>query len=348
VALKLFQRGAGGAFYLRGAVASVSVYESTRTTDRRTADAIRIRRESEILNRVALGKKATATLAEALLNYINAGGEKRFLEPILRHFGQGARLRDIDNQAVNQAAAKLYPTAAPSTINRQLITPLRAILTMAAEDGLCDLKRIRSRKATAQKLRWLTPAEFDRLDQELAPHLKGLCAFMIGTGARVREALSLQVSTLHLSSGQALLTDTKNGSARMVQMPARAVDAISKSNPPEAGTVFANNHGRPYPIRPNMGGQIRRGFNNARDRAGLGGDVTPHTLRHTWATWHYAQNRDFGALLDLGGWSKADVANIYRKAAPDDLAGALLDAGWDFRRGARIDARQPISLRAIK
>ena len=53
-------------------------------------------------------------------------------------------------------------------------------------------------------------------------------------------------------------------------------------------------------------------------------------MRHTWATWFYAQTRDFGALLDQGGWAKADMANRYRKIAPDDLTDRLLAMGWNF------------------
>lgn len=77
---------------------------------------------------------------------------------------------------------------------------------------------------------------------------------------------------------------------------------------------------------------MQTAFNKARDAAGLGDNVTPHVLRHTWATWFYAQTRDFGTLMDQGGWSKADMANRYRKLAPDDLSERLLKHGWDFRR----------------
>jgi len=66
------------------------------------------------------------------------------------------------------------------------------------------------------------------------------------------------------------------------------------------------------------------------DLAGLGADVTPHVLRHTWATWFYSQTRDFGGLLDLGGWRKADMAQRYRKIAPADLPARLMAHGWDY------------------
>jgi integrase len=351
--LKIIMRPGRENWYLRGTVAGNRIYHSTGTSDKRAAEAIRIRTEAQALERGTYGKKATATFAEAALSYIESGGETRFLEPVLRHFGPTTLLSEIDNEAINAAARRIYPTAAPSTVNRQLITPISAILTMAAEDGLCDFRKFRRRKVTAQKMRWLTPAEWDALESHLAPHLKPLCLFLIGSGARCRESLTLPASNIFLTSGQARLQDTKNGHERMVDFPERTRAAlIAAGIAPGGGNAFKTNKGNNYRLLENAGGAIKTGFNNARDKAGLASDgpdkVTPHTLRRTWATWHYAQTRDFGKLLDLGGWSKADVANIYRKAAPDDLAQQLLDHGWDFRRTGRIDDRQPVHLQVVK
>ncbi len=346
--LKLTRRNNAGNFYLRGNVAGTDVYESTRTSDRQAAENIRVRREAQILERASLGKKATVTFAEAALTYLESGGEGRFLPPILKHFGPSTKLSEIDNAAVNRAAAKLYPKAKPSTINRQLITPISAIVTLAAEDDLCSLRKFRRRRVTDKKTRWLTPEEFERFAAFLPPHMAQIIGFMIGTGARARETLALDVSTLYLNTGQALLTDTKNGLPRMVRFPERAAEMIGARKLPERGRAFLTHKNRPYVIRENTGGQIKTIFNKARGLAELGPDVTPHTIRHTWATWHYAQNRDFGALIDLGGWADADTANIYRKIAPDDLGERLLAHSWDYRSTGRIDAMQPANLRLVR
>lgn len=349
--LKLTQRNGSGNYFLRGNVAGSNVYQSTYTSDIEAAENIKIRTEAELLERASLGRKATVTFAEAALNYIDSGGEVRFLEPILKLFGPRTRLKEIDNSAINAAARKIYKGAKPATINRQLIVPISAIMTMAAEDGLCHPTKLRRRKVKETTTRWLTPEEFEAFFAELDPHLVPIIGFMIGTGARVRETLTLQASTLYLSQGQAYLTDTKNGQPRMVRLPKRSADIIGQCEIPQTGTVFTTNKGKPYALKDNTGGQIRRSFNKARDAAGLEGTgpnkVTPHTIRHTWATWFYSQTRDFGELLDLGGWSKADVANIYRKISPDDLAARLLAHGWDYRQAERLDFMQPNPLRIV-
>lgn len=147
---------------------------------------------------------------------------------------------------------------------------------------------------------------------------------------RTGEALALMRKDLYLASGEAFIEKTKNGDPRMVRLPGRVARALRTAGLPDTGAVFLTPKGKPYHITPNRGGQIQGAFNKARNAAGLGPDVTPHTLRHTWATWFYAQTKDFGGLMDLGGWRKADMANRYRKVAPRDLGADLFEQGWNF------------------
>ncbi|MBL3569904.1 integrase [Rhodovulum sulfidophilum] len=330
--LRKFRRN--GIWYLRGTVAGQRVYESTRVGDETAAEALRIRREGEILERVSLGRRATATFAEAALTYLESGGEGRFLAPILAHFGPRFRLADIDNDAVNACARALHPAAAPSTINRQVVTPISAVYQMAAEDGLVAHRRFRRRRVDDARLRWLTPDEAERLIAAADVRTAAQIAFLLGTGCRVGEMVALQRRDLHLETGEAWIGKAKNGHPRMVRFPARVRRMLAAHGLPEAGAVFRTPKGKPYVQRANGGGQIQAAFNAARDKAGLESDgprkVTPHTLRHTWATWYYAQTLDFGGLMDFGGWEKADMANRYRKIAPAWLAKALVDTGWQF------------------
>jgi len=338
--LKLIKRG--DVYYIRGTVAGQRVYESTRIGDKKSADILRARREAEIIERGAHGRTATATFAEAALTYLESGGEGRYLPPILTHFGPRFRLSDMSNDAVNQAARSIYPTAAPSTINRQLITPISAVVNMAADDGLCAPRRFRRRKEDNAKLRWLTPEEAERLIKAADPRTAVIITFLLGTGCRVGEALALVRDDLYLSTGEAFVRDAKNGESRMVRFPSRTRRMLAASGVPDAGRVFRTPKGLPYKLHTETGsgGQMQTAFNKARDAAELGTDVTPHTCRHTWATWYYAQTRDFGGLMDHGGWKKADMANRYRKLAPIDLSARLRRLAWDFDVNVYDEAEQ--------
>jgi integrase len=334
--LKLFRRKdkdgkETGNYIIRGTIAGVSVYESTGLGNRKAAEIVRAKLENELIQRASLGKSARLTFAEAALTYLESGGEARFLPPLLLHFGESARLSEIDNDAVNKAAMAILPTAAPATINRQIIAPISAIYNLAADDGHVSPRRFRRRKEPQGKIRWLTPEEAESLLECCEPHLLPIVAFLLGTGCRTSEALGLMTENLHLDTQQALIPHSKNGEIKMVEFPTRTKRLIAAAGVPEAGRVFRTPKGLPYKLQTGSGGQIERAFSKARIAAKLGEDVTPHTLRHTFATWHYATNTDLLLLMTRGGWKKPDMALRYAKLAPSDLSEDLLRYGWDFR-----------------
>jgi len=42
-----------------------------------------------------------------------------------------------------------------------------------------------------------------------------------------------------------------------------------------------------------------------------------HDLRHTWATWHYAEHRDLIRLQRLGGWKTLSMVTRYAHQSSD-------------------------------
>lgn len=334
--LKLFRRKSGGNYWVRGTIAGCHIYESTGLDQRRLAEAWAHRRETQILERHALGEAATLTFAEAALDYLTAGKSARFLDPLLEHFGPDTRLVDIDNQSLRAAATILYPGRAPGTINRQVIAPVSAVCNHAADQGKAQARRFTRLKEGQGRTRWLSPSEFEGLLKAAAPHLRPILAWLIGTGCRSGEALKAEARDFYPDTGEAWVQETKNGHPRMVRMPGRALDIILAAGLPDQGPILLTPKGQPYVIRKDGGGQFQTAFNQARDDAGLGPDVTPHVLRHTWATWFYAQTKDFGQMLDLGGWRTTDTAEKYRKMAPANLGQILHRHGWDYTRMAEL------------
>lgn len=350
MALKLWRRSKGANWTLRGTVAGREIHKSTGTRDRRLAEAQRVRLEAELQERRAFGLAATYTLAEAIADYIEAGRPTRFLAAILEYAGPDTLLRDVNNQWVKEAAEAMYPGRAPATIDRQLISPVSAVVNMAAEDDLCNFRRFRKRAKDRRRMRWITPEEAESLLNaiaELHPHILRPVALMLGGGLRSSEALRVEVRHLRSETGEVWLDETKNGEPRMTRLPRRALDMILRGGLPEDGRVCLTPKGKPYVVEPERGGQIAHAFNACAEAAGLGRDVTPHVCRHTWATWFHASTRDFGLLMDLGGWKSPGMANRYRKLAPEDLSERLRAHRWDFTR-EDFQTRNPADLRIIK
>ncbi|WP_417743704.1 tyrosine-type recombinase/integrase [Salipiger sp.] len=282
-------------------------------------------------------KADPVTFSEAAELYVSAGGERRFLPRITEHFGARVLVDDIDALGIERAAAAIYPHAKPETVRRQLKVPIRAVQNFARGNR-------REKIPDTRRVRWLTPEEAERLLAAASmpekaklrdPNLETLrkVAFMLGTGAGPAETMMIDATGWNPETREWWLPGTKSVfRARFVYLPERSLSLIGDIR--ASGPAFVAPNGQPYVITDNRGGQMAEAFKKVRIAAGLDAEVVPYTLRHTWATWFYAQTKDWGSLLDQGGWNRADTANRYRKIAPSDLGNRLLAHGWDFRRHA--------------
>jgi integrase len=77
-----------------------------------------------------------------------------------------------------------------------------------------------------------------------------------------------------------------------------------------AHNFVVEHHGKPVQ-------SIRTAWNSARVEAGLDEDVTPHTLRHTAATWLVLNGTDIGKAADFLGMSAETLHRHYRHHHPD-------------------------------
>src|SRR5262249_21783253 len=125
--LRLVRRPKSPNWIIRGTVRGIRVEESAGTSDRRFAEEIRAKREAEILAQSVYGRRATCTFAQAALSYIEGGGSKRFLAPVVKYFGTTPLVR-IDQDAIERGARKVYPDVSPATLDRQFYTPTSAVL----------------------------------------------------------------------------------------------------------------------------------------------------------------------------------------------------------------------------
>jgi hypothetical protein len=106
MSLRLVRRPKSPHWIIRGTVRGIRVEESSGTGDKRIAEEIRAKREAQILVESVYGRRATATFAEAAVSYLEADGDKKFLEPVIRYFGT-TPLGKIDQRAIDYGARKL-------------------------------------------------------------------------------------------------------------------------------------------------------------------------------------------------------------------------------------------------
>ena len=308
--LKLSKRHGSKFWTARGTYLGVKVDRSTGASDKGEAQAILAKIQNEIFERASgrVPEKAGPGFAQAIISYVKLGGERRFLEPLLKYFGD-VPIDTIDQTAINAAAIALYPNGSSSTRNRQVYGPVSAILK---SNGIST--KVHRLEPPEGVVRSITHEEAARLVESCAPHLRPLIMFLLFTGARAGEALWLQWRDVGLSRSHVSFQKTKNGKPRGVPLHSSLVAELANLSHRD-GYVFLKPDGQPYSLPRgdadrSAGSRIKTGFQAAVRRAGLK-DFRVHDLRHTWATWFYQEHRDLLKLQQLGGWQTLALVKRY-------------------------------------
>jgi integrase/recombinase XerC len=133
---------------------------------------------------------------------------------------------------------------------------------------------------------------------------------LYGAGLRVAEALSLGANVLPI--GATLRVTGKRSKTRLVPIvPAvrEAIDDYVRQCPyPLRGEVPLFVGARGGPLNPDL---VRRAVAAARKRLGLPDTLTPHALRHSFATHLLARGADLRALQELLGHASLSSTQIY-------------------------------------
>jgi len=210
----------------------------------------------------------------------------------------------IDQAAIDEAAAVLYPDASPATRNRHVYTPVSAILKHAkVEFAVKRPKGAQGRTATE----WLWEDQaFKLLDaaEAVDPELRTLLAVLLYTGLRLSEALSLKVDLIRVSEQFAFVEHTKNEEPRAVRLPPSLV--VELANHPRG---LDRPGDRLFKWRKN--GYLYKKFAEAKKACGVAAKF--HTFRHTWATWMRRHAKlDTKGLVNTGAWKDEKSASRYQ------------------------------------
>jgi integrase/recombinase XerC len=201
------------------------------------------------------------------------------------------------------------------------LSAVRAFLTFAAEIAgkPAQLPRTRAPKRPRTLPRPAAPDEAMALADDAAAAASqewigardlAVLLLLYGAGLRVAEALSLTCRDWPV--GRALRVTGKRSKTRIVPIVpavAEAIDAYVKSCPhPLEGENPLFVGARGGALNPDL---VRRSVAAARKRLGLPDTLTPHALRHSFATHLLARGADLRSLQELLGHASLSSTQIY-------------------------------------
>jgi integrase/recombinase XerD len=144
---------------------------------------------------------------------------------------------------------------------------------------------------------------------------KALLEVLYGTGARISEAVGLDVDDVDMDAGVVRL-EGKGGKQRLVPLGTFAREALTAYLVRGRGTFSAKGRGTPAIFLNQRGSRLSRQsawtlLRAAADRAQLPGHLSPHTLRHSFATHLLEGGADVRVVQELLGHASVTTTQVY-------------------------------------
>lgn len=290
-----------------------------QTTDKAQALAFAKHSQADLWRQEKLGAVPTITWQYAVAEWLKANSHKKSLDDDkqrLRILSRGLRDRpvcDISNRELRTIAENL-PGIAASTCNRYLAAG-SAILNFAHvqewRDGRVSLQRFPEPR---HRIRYLTPAEAQRLLAELPDYLRAMAEFSLATGLRESNVRLLEWSCVDLGRSIAWVhgDQAKAGKDFVVPLNAAALGVLQAQQGIHWKWVF------PHKGRP-LNRCTNRAWRAAKQRAGIK-NFRWHDLRHTWASWHVQNDTSLYDLKNLGGWASMAMVERYAHMTHERVA----------------------------
>ena len=261
----------------------------------------------------------------------------------LADFAAFLRRRGLEPGGITRGVLRAYlhdlqqRGRAPSTLARRLAA-LRGFCRYLHEEGHlpADPAEGMSSPRPGRRLpRVLAVEEVERVLEEPDPHTpaglrdRALLELLYATGLRVSELVGLNLDDLLLDHGLVRCRG-KGGKERVVPVAAPAVAAL-RAYLRQGRPVLARRPGERALFLNRRGGRLSRQavwklIRAAARQAGLRRPVSPHTLRHSFATHLLAGGADLRSVQELLGHADISTTQIYTHLTRQHLLQAYLRA----------------------
>ncbi|MGI9353246.1 MAG: tyrosine recombinase XerC [Rhizobiaceae bacterium] len=252
---------------------------------------------------------------------------RQFLHHLTGHVGQPADIADLANlkplDMRGYLARRRQDGAGPRTLGRGL-AGIRSFVRFLEKKGMASsagLSATRSPKRPQTLPKAIQASKAVRLTKS-AEHLSdepwiatrdaAVMMLLYGCGLRIGEALALTPSELPSARKGTIRVNGKGGVTRLVPVLPQVIDAI------DAYLMLC-----PYPVGPDepvfrgaKGGIlnaaiIQKTMRKLRSTLGLPDTVTPHALRHSFATHLLAGGGDLRTIQELLGHASLSTTQVY-------------------------------------
>jgi integrase/recombinase XerC len=249
------------------------------------------------------------------------------------------KLRDVTPDQVKEFLAFLGTQSySKSTIARKLAT-LRSFYKFCMRRGIVSSHPLASIRTPKQEKRLPKFLELDQITKLLntpddntllGARDKAMLEVLFSTGVRVSELVDLNFGDVDVE-GQVIRVRGKGKKQRTTPVGGTALAALKKyldlrrvdarAGAFDQQALFVNKHGQRLSTR-----SVRRKLDKYLAEAGLDPSISPHTLRHSFATHMLNNGADLRSVQELLGHQSLSTTQIYTHLTTQRLKKAYDDA----------------------
>jgi integrase/recombinase XerD len=234
----------------------------------------------------------------------------------------------VGSGEITRHLAGLRAEGLASSSAARAISAVRGLHRFAAREGLVGVDVAAEVKPPAPPKRLPKALDVDQVtrllaagdDSPLGLRDKALLEFLYGTGARISEAVGAAIDDLDLGDDPAAVLHGKGGRTRLVPVGGYAKDALGAYLVRGRPALAEKGRGTPAVFLNARGGRLSRQsawtiLHRAARTAGLPVEgphaVSPHTLRHSYATHLLDGGADVRVVQELLGHASVTTTQVY-------------------------------------
>jgi len=239
---------------------------------------------------------------------------------------------DVSDFAASLRDTTLGTPLAASSAGRTLIA-VRGFHRFAVDEGIAtgdpshrvtpatSAKRL-PKALTYEQISALLQAAGDR-ETPMGLRDRALVELLYGTGVRISEAVGIDLDELNFQERSVVVTG-KGNKQRLVPLGDYATNALEEFFVRGRPILVVKGKGTPAVFVNARGTRLSRQsayavVSQAAKKAHLGGEVSPHTLRHSYATHLLQGGADVRVVQELLGHASVTTTQIYTAVTADTL-----------------------------
>ena len=236
---------------------------------------------------------------------------------------EGKDVRDVDLEDLEHFSAGLYDIGIHPRSQCRILSGVRSFFRFLQLDGYRDddpTELLESPQIGEHLPEVLTPEEVDRLEGSIdlskweGHRNRAIIEVLFSCGLRVSELVNLKLSNLYIED-EFVRVQGKGSKERLVPISKKAIQELAywfddrnhmTIKPGEEDYVFLNRYGK-HLTRVMILIMIKR----QAEAAGIGKTISPHTLRHSFATALLEGGADLRIIQALLGHENIGTTEIY-------------------------------------